>query len=89
MPLADYAPAEIARRAKEIYERDLRAKLEPGNKGKILVIDIETGEYEMDNDHLAASERALAKRPNAVLFGMRIGYPTLGRVGGGRRIVQP
>ena len=31
--------------------------------------------------HLAAAERALAWRPDAPLFAMRIGYPTLGRIG--------
>ena len=51
------------------------------NKGKFAVIDIETGEYEMDADDLQATKRALAKRQNAVLYGMRIGYPTAYRLG--------
>jgi predicted aspartyl protease len=53
-----YSKDEIVRRGKEWYEREIRAKVEEGNKGKILVIDIETGEYEMDDDHLAANQRA-------------------------------
>ena len=74
---------EIARLGKLIYERDLRAKLDvEANLGKSLVIDIETGDYEMDDDHLAAVRRARAKRQDAVLFGMRIGYPTFARIGG-------
>jgi len=74
---------EIARLGKLIYERDLRAGLETEtNLGKSLVIDIETGNYEIDDDHLAAVRRARAKRPDAVLFGMRVGYPTLARIGG-------
>jgi hypothetical protein len=34
----DYTADEIVRRGKEIYERELRPKVEAGNKGKILVI---------------------------------------------------
>ena len=36
------------------------------------MIDIETGEYEVDEDDLQATKRALAKRPEAVLYGVRI-----------------
>lgn len=41
-----YSTEEIAVRGREIYEKRLRHQLEPGNTGKFLVIDIETGEYE-------------------------------------------
>lgn len=79
-----YSPKEIVQRGKEIYERDLRAKLETeANIGKILEIDIETGEYAMDEDHLTAAHRLLDKKPHAVLYGMRIGYPAVYKVGGG------
>lgn len=53
-----------------------RDKVEAGNTGKFVVIDIETGLFEMDPDDLAATQRLLAKRPDAVLYGVRIGYPT-------------
>ncbi len=85
METTRYTKEEIVRRGKELYEQQIRAKVEEGNKGKILVIDIETGDYEIDEDHLAANQRARAKHLNAVLFGMRIGYPTLGKIGGGWR----
>ena len=77
-----YTSDEIVQRGKEIYERELRAQVETGNEGKVLVIDIESGEYEMDSDELAAAHRALAKHPGAALFGMRIGYPALAKIGG-------
>lgn len=76
-----YTSEEIVQRGKTLYEREFRSKVEGGNKGKVLVIDIETGDYEIDEDHLAAAERALARRPDAPLFAMRIGYPSLGRIG--------
>ncbi len=46
------------------------------------MVDIETGEYEVDQSDLVATKRALAKRPDAVLYGLRIGYPTAYRLGG-------
>jgi len=74
---------EVIRRGKDWYERLIRPQLGEGHDGEIVVIDVDTGDYEIDRDHLAASRRARAKNPNAVLYGTRIGYPALGRVGGG------
>jgi hypothetical protein len=79
-----YSTEEIATRGREIYEKRLRDKLEPDNIGKFLVIDIETGEYEMDEDDLAASMRAYEKKPDGARFGMRIGYRSSGSIGGKR-----
>jgi len=84
-----YSKEEIVRRGKEWYEQEIRTKVEADHWGKILVIDIETGAYEIDDDHGAANRRARAKHPDAVLYGMRIGYPTLGKIGGGWRTIKP
>ena len=55
-----YSKEEFARRGDEIYERDLRPHVEAGNEGKFIVIDIDTGAYEIDADH-ALSLRALLR----------------------------
>jgi hypothetical protein len=68
-----YSKKEFARRGDEIYERDIRPTLEAGNEGKFVVIDIETGAYEIDADELAASDRLLARYPNAQIWLIRIG----------------
>ena len=66
---------EIYRRGYDIYDRLLRPKVETkDNIGKIIVIDVDTGDYEIDRDGLAANHRALAKHPGATLLGLRIGY---------------
>jgi hypothetical protein len=49
--------------------------------GEYLVINIETGEYELNANDEVASQRAHQKYPGAVLYGMRIGYPAWGRIG--------
>ena len=77
-----YTSEEIATRAKALYEQDIRAKVEANNEGKYLVIDIETGDYEMDKDQFVASMRAVEKNPDGARFAMRIGYRTLGHIGG-------
>ena len=74
-------PEEIASRGEKIYQ-ELRPLLEKDNFGKILVIDIETGRYELDTDHHAAVQRAQAHYPQALLYGLRIGYPALSKRGG-------
>ncbi len=77
-----YTSEEIVERGEALYNQQIRAEVETGNEGKFLVLDIETGAYEMDEDELAAAQRAKANNPNAVLYIMRIGYATAYRLGG-------
>lgn len=72
---------EIARRGEELYQQ-IRPQVEDGNAGKILVLDIETGDYIIDTDLLTATRRARARRSNPVLYSVRIGYPSLAKIGG-------
>jgi hypothetical protein len=69
-----YSNEEIGRLGEEIYHRDIRAKVMPHQKGRFLIIDVESGDYEIDDDDLQAEKRLRARRPDGVLFGMRIGY---------------
>ena len=56
-------------------------KLNPTYKGKFLTIDIETGSYEIDADEVASSMRLLKKHPDAVMYCLRIGFPSAHRIG--------
>jgi hypothetical protein len=77
-----YASKEIAQRGKEIYEQNIRPYVESEeNRGKFLIVDIETGDYEMDTDEFAASRRAHARHPDGAFFGLRVGYRTSGTIG--------
>ena len=58
-----------------------RPELDEQEHGKFLVVDIETGDYELDADELQALKRAKAKKPEAVLYMLRLGYPTAYRLG--------
>ena len=88
MPYSKYPPAEVEARGEEIYDQKIRPHVEAGNAGLYVVIDIETGAYEVDRDDLQATKRALAKRPEAVLYGVRIGYPAAYTLGGHSGIQQ-
>jgi hypothetical protein len=71
----------FARRAEEFYDRVLRAKLEPEHNGEYLFLDVESGDYEMDADKLAAMQRARAKHPGTIFYILRVGYAAVGRIG--------
>lgn len=55
---------EIVQRGQAVYNETIRPQVEAGNKGKFLVINVETGEYEMDADDVAAAKRASARFPD-------------------------
>lgn len=74
MPSTRHSPEEIARLGNEIYRRDIRDRVLPQHKGQFLVLDVESGDYEIDGDDLSAEEALRARRPGGVFFGLRIGY---------------
>jgi hypothetical protein len=89
MPYPGYTTEGVAERGKEIYEDQIRAKVEAEHHGKFLVVDIESGEYEIAEDDGTATDRLLARKPNGILYGLRIDYLTAYRLGGRFRVTQP
>jgi len=83
-----YSKEEYARRGNEIYERQVRPQVEEGNEGKIVALDIETGAFEVAEDTLTASDRLLARYPNAQPWFVRIGHRAVHRFGP-RRFAEP
>ncbi len=67
---------EVARRAEETYQSKIRARVEaqPENVGKILVLDVISGDYEIEETGLAAARRLKARRPDAEPYALRIGF---------------
>jgi hypothetical protein len=68
-----YDREEVARRGDEIYEREVLPLLSPADEGKYALIDIETADYEIDQDEVAASDRLLARRPDAQVWMRQVG----------------
>lgn len=74
---------EIARRGKELYETSIRSQVETAeNIGKIISIDVETGDCEIGDDLVAPSLRLKTKRADAAIWAERIGFDAVYAIGG-------
>ena len=71
-PQPRYGKEEFALRGDAIYEQ-ISPQVEGENSGKFVAIDIESGAYEVDADELAASDRLLARQPEAQVWLRKIG----------------
>ena len=81
MPHPRFTSEEIAQRGHLLYEQRIQNEVGDESRGKFLVIDIETGQYEIDASDLEAMQRARARNPDAALYVMRIGFRTAYRLG--------
>lgn len=77
---------EIAQLGESIYSEKLRSQVEPDHKGEFLVLDITTGEYEIDASDVDALQRLRNRLPDAVIYGVRIGRRAAYRIGGFSRV---
>ena len=64
---------EISRLGKEIYAR-IRDDMEANEWGRMVVIDVNSGDYEVADDDLTALLRLKERRPGAMTWGERVGY---------------
>ena len=79
---------EIARLGDEIYESDIRARVEDDHDGQVVAIDVDSGSWAIAESELAA-ERLSERRPAATdVWLLRVGYRAMASIGGGslRRI---
>lgn len=51
----------------------MRPQLEEGNPGKIVAIDIETGDFEVDRNEITARDDLEARHPAAQIWLVRVG----------------
>jgi hypothetical protein len=89
MSTVDPESEEISRIGHEIYETRLRSQVETEeNIGRLISIDIHTGDYEIGDKLLATMKRLRDRRPQAEIWTERIGYNAVYAVGGSRRRVE-
>lgn len=70
-----FGDSELAQKAKVLYEQRIAPTLTDADFSKYLVIDTETGDYELDRDSYHASHRTYLKRPGVrTRFGVRVGF---------------
>jgi len=88
-PQPRHSMEEFARRGEEIYERDIRPTLKPGDQGKFIAIDIESGAFAIDQDDFAATQRLLSQLPDAQIWLVRAGEKAAYRIGGRSALGKP
>ena len=65
---------DIASVGMAIYEK-IRDEMEATQWGRMVVIDVNTGDYEVADDDLTATTLLMRRNPNAVTWAERVGYP--------------
>lgn len=75
-----YSKEEHARRGTALYEQ-IRPQVEAGNHGKIVAIDIDSGDYEIGENMLGACRGLLLRHPDAQIWCVRIGHNAVHRFG--------
>lgn len=76
-----YSDEEFHTRGEAIFERDIEPHVRSENPRDFVLIDIESGDYEVDADQDAASDRLLARHTDAQVWMRRVGSPYAYRVG--------
>ena len=75
---------EIVQRGKQLYQSKLQADAERDHLGKFIVVDVHSGDHEIDASAGEAARRILERRPGAILYLVRIGEKVAYRFGFGR-----
>ena len=76
-----YSKEEFAKRGDALYETKILPTLKKKDDGKFLALDIETSEYEIADDELAACRRLRVRIPDAQIWLTQIGAGCLHRFG--------
>ena len=63
-------------KGERVYQR-LQARLERRYKGRIVAIEVDSGQYVMGKDELQVALRAVKKFPGKQFSFIRIGYPAV------------
>lgn len=81
---------DLGKRAEALYQQKLRAHVETEeNIGKIIVMEVDSGDYEIDDLGIESSRRLQARHPGTVLYALRIGYRTVVSFAGGLERTAP
>ena len=71
-----------------IYNEKICDSLGPECRGKIVVIDVHSGDYEIADKGIDATMSLLARRPDAFIWQERVGFNAVHSMGGSLRRVN-
>jgi hypothetical protein len=83
MPVREpkYSNEEAARRGSQLYDQQVRPRLTAADNGRFVAIDMDSGQWEIDVDEIAAEERLLSRLPDAQIWIERVGFDYTERFG--------
>ena len=70
----DLTDVEISALGKMIYRKNIRPLLTEADIGKYVIVDVYSGEYEIDENCAEADLRLEKRAPDACGFILRVGY---------------
>ena len=73
---------EAATIGRAIYNDKIRGTLGPEYRGKIVAIDVHSGDYEIADKGVDATVGLLACQPNAFIWRERVGFNAVHSMGG-------
>ena len=80
-----YSKEEFARRGDATFEKVVRSHLKSQDVGRFVALDIDTGDFEIDDNELTACDRLRARHPDAQIWMVRAGSRYVHRFGGSER----
>ena len=81
--LAHRTAEETERLGDQIYERDIRRRIEADHQGEVVAIDVDTGSWAIGDNVIAATDQLRTQCPDAVdVWLVRVGYRALHHFGG-------
>ena len=77
----------FAKKGQAIYEQKYRAQMETTARGKVVAIEVESGEAFIGRTALEAAMKARRKFPDSLFYFIRVGYPAVHSLTGtGKRV---
>ena len=67
---------DIATVGRAMYA-EIREEMEANHWGKMVVIDVNSGDYEIGDDDLTTTMRLFERRPDALTWGELVGHPAV------------
>jgi len=69
-----YSKEKFVSLGKKRYEQ-IKTQVEPKHNNKFIVIEVDSGDYFIDQDPVKAIDKAKGKHPDVIFYRARIGYP--------------
>jgi hypothetical protein len=76
MAVTSVSKEHLITRGQEVYQR-LKDQLEANYLGKIVAIEVESGDYFVGDSVVEAARKARAKHPNKLFYFAKVGAPAV------------